>query len=68
MQELGSQPAREKFDEKSAQKSVIALGLALTRAQAFLAPEVLSRDLDRALDHPKQVGSARRGADHATAC
>jgi hypothetical protein len=41
MQELGSQPAREKFDEKSAQKSVIALGLALTRAQAFLAPDVL---------------------------
>ena len=31
-------------------------GLALTRAQAFLDPEVLSRDLDRALDHPNQVG------------
>ena len=28
----------------------------LTRAQAFLEPEVLSRDLDRALDHPNQVG------------
>ena len=55
MQELGSQPAREKVC-KSAQKSVIALGLALTRAQAFLDPEVLSRDLDRALDHPNQVG------------
>ena len=30
-------------------------GLALTRAQAFLDPEVLS-DPDRALDHPNQVG------------
>jgi hypothetical protein len=31
-------------------------GLALTRAQAFRDPEVLGRDLDRALDHPNQVG------------
>ena len=31
-------------------------GLALTRAQAFLDPEDLSRDLDRALDHPNRVG------------
>jgi hypothetical protein len=29
------------------------LGLALTSAQAFLDPEVLSHDLDRALDHLK---------------
>ena len=28
----------------------------LTRAQAFLAPEVPSRDLDCALDHPNRVG------------
>ena len=28
----------------------------LTRAQAFLDPEVLGRDLDRALDHPNQIG------------
>jgi hypothetical protein len=32
------------------------LGLALTREQAFLDPEILSRDLDRALDHSNQVG------------
>jgi hypothetical protein len=32
------------------------LGLALTRAQACLDPEVLGRDLDRALDHANQVG------------
>jgi hypothetical protein len=31
-------------------------GLALTRAQACLGPEVLSRDLEHALDHPNQVG------------
>jgi hypothetical protein len=37
-------------------------------AQAFLNPEVLSRDLDRALDHPNQVRGARPAADHATAC
>jgi hypothetical protein len=28
---------------------------ALTHAQAFLDPEVLGRDPDRALDHPDQV-------------
>lgn len=28
----------------------------LTRAQAFLDPEVLSRDLDRGQGHPNQVG------------
>jgi hypothetical protein len=32
------------------------LGLALACAHTFLNPEVLSRDLDRALDHPNQVG------------
>jgi hypothetical protein len=32
------------------------LGLALTRAQAFPDPEVLGFDLDRALDHPNQIG------------
>ena len=32
------------------------LGLALTRAQAFRDPEVLGRDLDRALDHPNEIG------------
>ena len=31
-------------------------GLALMHAQAFLDPEVLGRDLDRALDHPNQIG------------
>jgi hypothetical protein len=31
-------------------------GLALTRARAYLDPEILSPDLDRALDHPNQVG------------
>jgi hypothetical protein len=32
------------------------LCLALTRAQAFLNPEVVGRDLDRVLDHPDEVG------------
>jgi hypothetical protein len=32
------------------------LGMALTRVPAFLDPEVLGRDLDRALDRPNRVG------------
>ena len=44
------------------------LGLALTRAQAFLDPEVLGRDLDPALDHLDQVGVHALAAGHATAC
>jgi hypothetical protein len=39
-------------------------GVALTRAQAFLDPEILGRDLDRALDPGRD---ARPAADHATA-
>jgi hypothetical protein len=34
---------------------------------AAMDPEGRSRDLDRALGHPNQVG-ARPGPDHATAC
>jgi hypothetical protein len=33
-----------------------------------LDPEILSPDLDRALDHPNQVGVHAPAADHATAC
>jgi hypothetical protein len=40
----------------------------LTRAQAFLDPEVLGRDLDRAQGHPNQIGVHAPAADHATAC
>jgi hypothetical protein len=43
------------------------LGLALTRAQTFLDPEVLSRDRDRALGHPNQVG-LQALSRYTTAC